>query len=521
VPLNTADNCFLIIAKRLKLMTGEETKALLANLFEREKAGNGAAHEIALEMETMTQVNIDRVLRIRERHGRVCRSCKRKTYLLPEQRSKQTPCEFCHSRLIAIKQSGRVERGPLDEAIEGSSIEDVVLSAGLETSNEFSKSDSDMEGDPLFVDGQSGSSRASGGSDGSNPSRGPAGIDDSARASTVGESKMLVKGSIKNVIEELDKTQVAFCERLRPGSDTEQAIKDADSKQLDEDLIGLILDGYKISEKIAAGGMGALYLAKHSILAKQIVIKTLFPRHSNNEIRLQRFIREARAASQLDHPNIVPVINIAQYKPGHFYLSMPYIRGSNLDESVRQSGAFSIEKALTSCIEVASALGMAHKHQILHRDIKPNNLMIDDAGVTKVTDFGLAKMMDSQEKLTKPGMFVGTPLYMAPEIGRVQKLDGRVDIYGLGLTLYYILTAAHAFQRSTVADLMMQRAHKQIPHPKGLRESIPEPMIRCLGKMLAVSLDDRYQSMEEVLVDLKALLAGEDMSAPNSTIWRS
>lgn len=511
VALTSADNCFLVIAKRLKLVDRQQTRQLLAYIFKERSETNVLIEEAALALEFLSQGDLERVLRIRKRYGRECRSCKNMTYLLPDQQSKQTPCEICHSRLIPTRQTARQARKQLlDETNSGEELQ-TFANIGMETSAESEIVRLGSSSDPIYADANSAAPESHIVPNSGGPGTETRVVDPNAPAADL---ETRIGSPASSTVEPLLATKPNL------QKDSDKSIKEKDAKQLDDELIGLVLDGYRVTEKIAMGGMGALYLARHPILDKNIVIKTLFPRHSHNGTRLQRFIREARAASLLEHPNIVPVINIAQYREGHFYLTMPFIEGKNLDEIVRESGAFSMEKALNTALDVASALATAHANDIIHRDIKPNNLLIDDCGITKVTDFGLAKILSSQEKLTKPGMFVGTPLYMAPEIGRAKELDGRVDVYGLGLTLYYILTGFHAFQRATVADLMMQRAHKQIVHPNSHGILLPDSVVNILGKMLAIDTTNRYQSMEVLTVDLKAALNSELVDLPVAEIWR-
>jgi tRNA A-37 threonylcarbamoyl transferase component Bud32 len=506
VSLTSADNCFLILAKRLKLIDRAQSHDLVSQAFETRSEEPILMEDLAIREGCLNKGDTERILKLREQYGRCCRTCKHTTYLLPDQKSKRTPCELCHSQLIETKRTASLARGELGSTTTINTKMQSLSKPGLDSSNEWRQNKSNVAQEaPLFVDKESqGSSKeqlqALQKTKSDSPGDAPA---EQAKGGGEGQSD----------------TQLWLETRNTGNMNLEKNKHQADAKKLDNELIGLVLDGYRVVKQIAHGGMGALYLARHPIINKQIVIKTLFPRHSQNGTRLQRFIREARAASQLDHPNIVPVINIAQYREGYFYLSMPYIQGSNLDELVREGGALGVEKALISSIEVASALAMAHDNDIIHRDIKPNNLLVDVNGVTKVTDFGLAKVLGSQDKLTKPGMFVGTPLYMAPEVGRSRPLDGRVDIYGLGLTLYYMLTASHAFQRATVADLMMQRAHKRIPHPKVHGVLLSDSVLKLLGHTLAVDRDQRYGTMQDLIIDLKAALAGETLDLPDPTIF--
>ncbi|MDF1666727.1 MAG: hypothetical protein P1V97_33565, partial [Planctomycetota bacterium] len=267
--LTSADNCFLVIAKRLKLVDRKQTRQLLAYIFQERSEANLLIEEAALALGFINQGDLERILRIRIRYGRECRSCKNMTYLLPDQQSKQTPCEICHSRLIPTRQTARQTRKLLlDETNSGDELK-TFANIGLETSAAIEDIAQESTPGPLFVEAL-------------NPKLPSA------------ETRVVDP----DVLEPSDETRVGDANSsiepllaTRPNLpiDSDKSIKEKDAKQLDDELIGLVLDGYRVSEKIAMGGMGALYLARHPILDKNIVIKTLFPRHSHNGTRLQRF----------------------------------------------------------------------------------------------------------------------------------------------------------------------------------------------------------------------------------------
>ena len=195
------------------------------------------------------------------------------------------------------------------------------------------------------------------------------------------------------------------------------------------------------------------------------------------------------------------------------------IDGKDLDKLVKEKGAQTWQEATRIIFEAASGLKLAHDNEIIHRDIKAENIMMTRNGVTKVTDFGLAKDLNSNLKLTADGALIGTPLYMAPEIGRVPQIDGRVDIFSLGVTYYYLLTAVQPFRGFKTMEILSARAHNQIKPPEKYKPDIPKDVRRVLGKMLTKDRDERYLNMGELIADLQALQYNNPVQAGPPPLW--
>lgn len=284
-------------------------------------------------------------------------------------------------------------------------------------------------------------------------------------------------------------------------------------------LIGEVIGGCTINAKIGAGGMGAIYLAHHEALRKDVVVKILPPESAANPRTVERFFREARAAAKLEHPNIVQVQDVGTTERNLHYIIMQYIDGQNLEEKVQGAGRHTPQEATRIVLEVARGLQAAHRAGVIHRDIKAENILITQHGQVKLTDFGLAKDLNSELKLTADGAMIGTPLYMAPEIGRVKEIDGRVDIYSLGVTYYYLLTGVQPFRGFSALEILSAKAHDKLRAPEEIVPDMPNEFRRVLGKMLEKDRDLRYREVESLIRDLEALDRGFPIDAGEPTIW--
>src|SRR5262245_45771113 len=213
--------------------------------------------------------------------------------------------------------------------------------------------------------------------------------------------------------------------------------------------IGKLLDGkYRLDAYLSQGGMGAVYKATHVMLDKTVVVKLIKPDLVTSPDVVARFQREARAASNLNHPNIVGVYDLGQTDDGTLYIAMEFIDGPSLKDVIREAGPMSATQIVPILNEVASALALAHRHKIIHRDLKPQNIMLATDGgrrVAKLLDFGIAKTFDDSTQLTRTGFALGTPQYMAPEQASGADVDGRADLYSLGAILYEMLTGEVPF----------------------------------------------------------------------------
>ncbi len=276
-------------------------------------------------------------------------------------------------------------------------------------------------------------------------------------------------------------------------------------------MIGTILSNrYKIVEKLGSGGMAWVYLAEDLNEQQQVAVKVLYPQHSQDLSFLHRFMQEARLAMGLSEPpsgpHVVPVLNYGSDRETH-YLVMEYVEGQDLGQTLNQRAPLSWQEALQIARQVALALDQAHRHGIVHRDIKPGNIMLGQDGIVRVLDFGIARARGSPE-LTLSG-FVGSPHYAAPEQAMGEKVDIRADIYSLGVVLYRMLSGELPFQGNTPWALANQ--HIASP-PPSLREAdldLSEAVVRLVDRAMAKRPEDRFQTPVEMAQAIEAVLAGQ------------
>lgn len=276
----------------------------------------------------------------------------------------------------------------------------------------------------------------------------------------------------------------------------------------------LTLGDFRIIKKLGAGGMGAVYLADQLSLRRRVALKVLSRQLASQPAYVQRFFREASVLASLDHPNIVRFHGVGEER-GFHYFAMEFLDGFNMPALLeRRGGRLGVGDALHVVLQCAAALRYAHEHQIVHRDVKPENIMITRLGHLKITDLGLAKPMDEDLSLTDSGTGVGTPRYMAPEQGRDAKhADHRCDIYALGGVLYYLLTGRPPFLEDSAIDLLLAKEQGFFPSARHLNDEVPPRLDLMIGKMLARDVKHRYQSCAELVRDLESLhLANEHLS---------
>ncbi|HEY8408184.1 MAG TPA: Stk1 family PASTA domain-containing Ser/Thr kinase [Gaiellaceae bacterium] len=275
-------------------------------------------------------------------------------------------------------------------------------------------------------------------------------------------------------------------------------------------LIGTLFDGrYTVVRKLGAGGMANVYLAEDQELGRRVAIKILNDRHANDEQFVERFRREAKNAAALSHPNIVSIYDRGEAE-GTYYIAMEYIDGRSLKELIVSRGPAPITVSVEYARQILSALRFAHRHGIVHRDIKPHNALVDAEGRVKVTDFGIARAGTSQ--MTEAGSIVGTAQYLSPEQARGSNVDQRSDVYSLGIVLYELLTGTVPFNGDTPVEIAMKHLSALPEPPSARRSEIPRDLDLIVLRALAKDPEDRYQSAEEMDLDLERFLRGAAVS---------
>ena len=262
------------------------------------------------------------------------------------------------------------------------------------------------------------------------------------------------------------------------------------------------LGNYEIVSKIAEGGMGTVYKARHVHTGDVVAVKVIANTTIKNPVLLQRFEREFMAARVLDHPNVVKAIEYCGAMP-HPFLVMEYVDGESLGQRMERDGAYPEAEAVRIIGQVCEGLQRAHKQGLVHRDVKPDNILVNRDGVAKLTDMGLVKDADDQLNLTKTGRGLGTPHYMAPEQFRNAKsVDVRCDIYSLGATLYAMVTGTIPFENASPLDCWMKKIRNEFPPPRELKRDISERVDWAIRRAMSAEPDRRPASCREFLEDL-------------------
>ena len=269
------------------------------------------------------------------------------------------------------------------------------------------------------------------------------------------------------------------------------------------------IPGYKIVGKLGAGAMAVVYKAKQLSLNRPVAIKILPKRFTENREYVERFYKEGQAAGKLNHPNIVQAIDVGE-AGGYHYFVMEYVEGKTISDDLVAGKVFAEDEALDIIIQVANALAHAHACSLIHRDVKPKNIMITANGTVKLADMGLAReTTDIEAAQSEAGKAYGTPYYIAPEQirGKID-IDGRADIYGLGATLYHMLTGRVPFMAEDSADVMRKHLREKLVPPDHINTLLSAGVSEVIEIMMAKRKEDRYNNIEELLTDLEALRAG-------------
>ncbi|MCZ6757964.1 MAG: protein kinase [Bacteroidetes bacterium] len=266
-------------------------------------------------------------------------------------------------------------------------------------------------------------------------------------------------------------------------------------------MIGKNLSHYKILDELGRGGMGIVYKAEDTKLDRTVAIKVLSRHLDSDSAAKKRFIHEAKTASSLDHPNVGYIHEIGETEDGQLYIAMAFYSGEPIEDKIAR-GPIPVEDALDYAIQTAEGLKRAHAIDIIHRDIKPGNLMVTDQGVVKIVDFGVSKMA-SQTLLTKTGSSIGTTLYMSPEQARGDVTDHRVDIWALGVALYEMLAGVRPFKSEYESALVYSILNEDPEFITKIRPETPVALERVIEKALAKKVDRRFQTIDEMLAALR------------------
>ena len=275
-------------------------------------------------------------------------------------------------------------------------------------------------------------------------------------------------------------------------------------------LIGALFDGrYKVLKKLGSGGMATVYLAEDQELGRRVAIKILNAKHASDEQFVERFRREASSAAGLSHPNIVQIYDRGKAE-GTYYIAMEVIEGLSLKELIVKHGPSPIPVAVNYGRQILAALRFAHRNSVVHRDIKPHNVLVDEEGRVKVTDFGIARAGASE--MTEVGSIIGTAQYLSPEQARGAPVDARSDLYSVGVVLYELLTGEAPYNGETPVEIAMKHL-SAVPEPPSVkRPEVPPELDAVVLRALAKNPDDRFQSVEEMDADLNAISKGMEIS---------
>ncbi|MBI1785549.1 serine/threonine protein kinase [Candidatus Sumerlaeota bacterium] len=265
----------------------------------------------------------------------------------------------------------------------------------------------------------------------------------------------------------------------------------------DDPLIGQTLDGYRIDRMIGKGSMGMVYHAIDVDSKAAVAVKTMSPESAEDKELLQRFQREARVANEIRHPNVAHV-HLANFYGEMPYLVMEYIDGPTLADLVKQKGCGEATQALSIVRQAALGLKAATAHGSLHRDIKPANIMLTSKGVVKIVDFGIARN-ENDALRTAVGTVMGSPYYMSPEQSAAKPLDHRSDIYGLGATFYFMLTAHPPFEGKNLVDVIQKRAKNELVPIHTLNPNVPNRISEICYRMMKPKPEERFQTYDELI----------------------
>ena len=282
----------------------------------------------------------------------------------------------------------------------------------------------------------------------------------------------------------------------------------APAKELDS---GTVFAGrYQVIEELGRGGMGRVYRVLDKKLGEEVALKLIKPEVASDEKTIQRFRNELRTARKIGHPNVTRMYDLGEDGGTHF-ITMEYVRGEDLKSFIRRSGRLTVDKAVAIAGQVCEGLAEAHRQGVVHRDLKPQNVMIDRDGNARIMDFGIARSLTGKG-ITGAGTFIGTPEYMSPEQVEGGDIDQRSDIYSLGIVLYEMLTGRRPFEGDTALDVAVKQKSEAPPEPKLVNPQISDELDRVILRCLEKKKENRYQSAMDLLSSLEAVKKGLTMT---------
>jgi serine/threonine-protein kinase len=272
-------------------------------------------------------------------------------------------------------------------------------------------------------------------------------------------------------------------------------------------MVGEVLsDRYELEELVGTGGMSSVYRAHDRLLDRKVALKILHQQYSTDDGYVERFRHEARAVAALAHPNIVTVIDRGEHEDKQFIV-FEYVPGDNLKRMIERRGPAPVDTALELGIQMADALAFAHANGLVHRDVKPQNVLLNGDGHAKVTDFGIARSLDVQHGMTQTGTVLGTSDYIAPEQAQGQRVDEHTDIYSLGVVLYELLTSHVPFTGENFVAVAMRHINEEPPSIREERPEVPPRVDAAVRRAMAKRPEDRFATMGDLARELEACLA--------------
>jgi serine/threonine-protein kinase len=279
----------------------------------------------------------------------------------------------------------------------------------------------------------------------------------------------------------------------------------------------VIAERYELEELVGTGGMSSVYRAHDQLLERHVALKVLHPHYADDSEYVERFRREARAVAKLSHPHIVTVIDRGE-ADGQQYIVFEYVDGENLKQLIERTGPLPTRQAIELTLEIADALAFAHEHGLVHRDVKPQNVLITPDGEAKVTDFGIARSLDVEQGVTQTGTVLGTSNYLSPEQASGHTTTPATDVYSLGVVLYEVLTGEVPFPGENFVAVAMKHINEPPPDVQARRPDVPLRLAAAIDRALAKDPTERFRSMDEFAWELRQCLAQLDTPDAERTL---